>query len=437
MVPESLRGTANSGDVWLADAYARTENEIVLEFAQAGAGRLTLHVHYRPAGAPRFLRTAHFDLVHHPDRGDGWLDAKHPFTHALRKVGEALAQVDTPDCEWTVEAGPPARANPLPRKEASRYLTVDAPCASRCVFCTLADDKSPGPDASDATFARYCAEVDAARAEQTQTLYLDGRDPVAYPRLPELLAKIAQARIPNVRLLTPGTLLADLPVLDALLAVLPRRHSLQIPLYGVTAQTHEAVTRAPGSFARVMQVLEELCRRKESQRVVVVTVITGQNLAEIGLIRQRMQAMGLLWRPHVVYPMASAERRLYRHSAVRLVDLAARLHALSPPLLLPEVPPCVVLRHPPRGLLRLPRHRHALMLPGEAMRDGVRPTSQSNAVVMPCPSAPTCAARHLCPQMLYSEYVDHFGIEEFRPVTPAQLPLFDRVRHQLRKSLGR
>jgi molybdenum cofactor biosynthesis enzyme MoaA len=423
LLPAHLRqiDPLSTGAVVVEDAYMRGPTEAVLQIATGQGAYLTLNVHLRAPVTPVFRRTAHFDLVHHPQHGDGHVTRGSASAVALERIADALERGDHPGLLWMADEIVPAASEARQPHEPA-YLTVDADCGARCVFCALGGSSAPSPAADDATLARYTRQVDARGASE---VYVDGRDPLAYPRIVALLQHMADRGVARVHVLTPGTRLADAAFLDAVLAALPRRHVLHIPLYGVTAETHDAVTGTPGSHAQVMQALTHLAARRRRRSVLVVSVLTRQNLHEMAAIRDRVQQFGFDWRMHVVYPMAGGRRQQFRDSAVRLTDAVAQLHAQKPPILVAEAPPCLTRRQDSDG--RLPALKQvAGLLPGATRRDGEQPASTGNAAVLACPHVRDCAGAPVCSGRMYAEYVDVFGWDEFVPLAPDAMPAATR-----------
>ncbi len=233
--PADMRpGGRAAGAFAVQDAWQRGPTEIVLELGNGTGDYVSVHVHLREAGAQRFRRTAHLDICHHPRRGDGRVDRGSAEARALEQLGDALERADGPEQRWLVPEPQPqqARKSRKQTQHAPQYLTVDAACRLHCVFCTLATAGGPDLRADDATFTALQAEVDRLVGRGVQSLYVDGRDPVAYPRLAALLDHARARGIADVHLLTPGTRLADPEVLDPILRALPPRHWLHLPCMG-------------------------------------------------------------------------------------------------------------------------------------------------------------------------------------------------------------
>jgi radical SAM protein with 4Fe4S-binding SPASM domain len=149
-------------------------------------------------------------------------------------------------------------------------------CNQRCVHCFLGQTDSRGVASME------------AMASTIQKLLSRGNNIYAYPTEPLMSENslIAYTRFhdPNGAFITNGTApVASDPA--KLIAKLTERGvgNLYVSLHGATEATHEALTRVPGSFKRVMATIEALgiAARLGRMSVSLETTIHRENVAEI------------------------------------------------------------------------------------------------------------------------------------------------------------
>jgi hypothetical protein len=181
------------------------------------------------------------------------------------------------------------------------------------------------------------------------------------------------------------------------------------------------------------------------ERVVLSTVVVKQNLDEFAALIAYANARGLEVHPHVPYPMRQTTRDPYAASALRERDLVERLVAsldATPPqdrvrslLILGRAVshPCLLWQHEKKTRLpvfgaRAVDRREPLA--GTEYRSqniahdsqGAQSVQNAFAVAtVPCPHAERCALAPVCPAEHYSVYEALYGLDEFAPVSVAEL----------------
>lgn len=147
-----------------------------------------------------------------------------------------------------------------------RVIRVNFHCNQDCEFCFV-DRVLPAPPA-----ASVRAQIDRAAADGVALLSLSGGEPTLDPDLADHI-RYATALGLRVQIQTNATRTAD-PALVQALADAGLAEAF-ISLHGATAATSDAVTRAPGTFAKTLLGIDQLLAH--GVRVSLNCVITGPN----------------------------------------------------------------------------------------------------------------------------------------------------------------
>lgn len=342
-------------------------------------------------------------------------------------------------------SGPPSALN----------LAIDTECGQRCSFCSVKAYVRP-LDEGAAALDRIRVQLRMARAQGVREVRLNGIDPLTFSRVLEVLDAVLECGFEKLSVYSPCRRLADGAFRREFLRRMPAEFTISVPLYGVTAAAHEAVTNTPGSFAEVMAALEGLRAELPPGHVVISTVVVRQNLEEFPAVVAFARERGMGVHPHLPYPMRQTTRDPYADSALRERDLvehfvaktaeaapnerSGRLNVLGS-----AVPhPCLLWRAEQKHRLPVFGARTVdgrQLLAGTEYRsraivhDSQGAKSQENAfavATVPCPHVEACALAPVCPGEHYSVYEALYGLGEFAPVRVAEVyaasPMLDHRR---------
>lgn len=164
-------------------------------------------------------------------------------------------------------------------KEATVFLTGH--CNSNCLMCPMTETERTSPDdVSDAFLLQYLDLL----PESVAHLVITGGEPTLRRSLfLQSLQKLGE-RFPRaeVLLLTNGRSFSDSAFLQEALQVAPADLFTAIPLHGPTAALHDAITRAPGSFAQTIQGIRNLLDRKARVEIrIVVSRLNASAISEL------------------------------------------------------------------------------------------------------------------------------------------------------------
>jgi radical SAM protein with 4Fe4S-binding SPASM domain len=164
-------------------------------------------------------------------------------------------------------------------------------CNLACMHCYINQPASNRQAKSrELTTSQVTGIVDQMAEAGTLFLLLTGGEVLLRPDFPEIYCHARQRGI-IISLFTNGTLLT--PRLADLLAEW-RVHSIEITLYGATAETYERVTGVPGSYARCRKGIELLQER--GLPVSLKSVLMTANRHELPGMQSFAEQLGVQFR---------------------------------------------------------------------------------------------------------------------------------------------
>jgi hypothetical protein len=123
---------------------------------------------------------------------------------------------------------------------------------------------------------------------------------------------------------SPARQFAAAPFRSAFLDRAPAELEITVPLYGVTAPVHEAVTGLPGSHAQVLAAIDALSAADRPVDLRLSTVIVKQNVHQLPELLRFAAARRLSLDARVPYPMRQTVRDPYADSALRESEIVRR-----------------------------------------------------------------------------------------------------------------
>ena len=468
LAPQLARGDELTAGWRLDDIFGFGPEEIALLFAGPGdepAARFKLRM--RDEGRPAASRTTGLDLLY-PAPPGRLPDPERKQLHATlaARLGELLDELDRGERFVAVQR--PADARPdVDRPTAARSvgqlatrddppppalnLALPAPCQLECVFCSVRDEVWPIVEPTDDYLETLRSDIRQGARRGTRVLRLNGLDPLRAPYVFGLMDLAWAEGYEELHLLSTFLPVAEPGFADRLFAHLPRRVRFYVPIYGSTADVHDAVTGVPGSFAQLRVAVEALRERMAEARqrpdppdieLLFTTVLVRQNLADLRRLGVLVRSMTRSWEVHLAFPNTAARTDGYHDASVRARDA---LEAAYPPdsfpvaeIALGEVPLCTALDHQrATGHPLLTRRRMQARrreLSGTFYettgithsQGGGQPIAFTSATVA-CPHADRCALRSCCTAKLYAAYVQAHGWDELRPVSRRELEGLPKV----------
>lgn len=182
-------------------------------------------------------------------------------------------------------------------------------CNLACVHCYI--NRSAGDitaQADELTTAQVLSILDTIADAGCLFLLLTGGEVLLRPDFPEIYQH-ARQRGMLVNIFTNGTMLT--PAIADLLAE-SRPYSIEITLYGATAETHEAVTGVPGSFERSRRGVDLLLER--GLPLALKAVLLTINRHELGAMQALAEQLGCKFRyDGMVWPRLDGGQQPYKY----------------------------------------------------------------------------------------------------------------------------
>lgn len=164
-------------------------------------------------------------------------------------------------------------------------LCVWDKCNNRCRMCTNPTAPWPAWDGSfDYDYDSIIARLEKKREEilKQDSIYITGGEPTIHPQFREII-KYLKINFPKqtIRLLTNGRSFSYEQYAKEVLE-LDSDLEIDMSLYGVSAEQHDAVTQAPGSFEQSCAGLKNLIKNKKGSQVIGLRfVLTRESYQDI------------------------------------------------------------------------------------------------------------------------------------------------------------
>ena len=195
-------------------------------------------------------------------------------------------------------------------------------CPLNCRHCYADCDHQPKPH--EHGIAEWRDLADQLIADGVIQIYIEGGEPLLKPGIVDLIAHCARQAM--VLLRTHATLI------DATMAARLKAAGVGrvlVDLMGANADTHDAATGTPGSFAASCEGLRHL--READIATDVLVILTRQTAPELNALLRVAQALGAE-RVGILrlYPLGRARKR-WSELALPLDEQMAAIAALDPP----------------------------------------------------------------------------------------------------------
>ncbi len=198
-------------------------------------------------------------------------------------------------------------------------VKVGFACNNRCVFCAQGHKREGCPQVP---FDELVKRMQEGR-KTSDELVLTGGEPTARP---DIVRVVAAARALGYRLVqvqTNGRMLAYGKLVDELVRAGATEFSPA--LHGASAEVHDSLTRAAGSFAQTVQGIRNV--RARGMPVVTNSVVVKSNLGQLPALVELLGSLGVEQSQLAfVHPVGTAFE-LFDEVVPRLSDVVAPVRA--------------------------------------------------------------------------------------------------------------
>ncbi len=222
-------------------------------------------------------------------------------------------------------------------------MAMEFRCNLRCAHCMIEGAKNRLAPQSQERFDALLAEN--ARHRRWKGLILTGAEITLRRDLPDLAKRARVAGFEHVRIQTHGMHLAQPAYCDALIKAGVDEYFVSVA--GPSAQTHDAITAAPGSFDKTLRGLEILDGR-DGVAILTNSVVTNRSFRLLPQLVDRLARLRNLVQMEfwVYWPMSERDDKdlVAPHSAVApyLREAIARARALGRGVEVKNFPQCLL-----------------------------------------------------------------------------------------------
>lgn len=324
-------------------------------------------------------------------------------------------------------------ARPRPAPPPIAHLNLSSACDHACAFCSIQLSVPPWrASETDERFGEQLRVLVAARRDGAVRLRVSGYDPLAFPRLLDLLEAARGLGFTALELHAPARRFADEAFARQVLARAPRELHINLPVLASEPALHDQIVGRPGAFAELERALHVLGRR--AQRgvtfLIATTVIVEHNVTELARVAAWSEARFDAHRAQLPFPNRDAATDPYLAVTPRLDRVAeVAIPEATVALRVTGLPPCVRFRR--ARVVGAPevvwRRRDAggvhLALrdadPRERRAASLRVVPADRVVV--CPHRAACALSNPASCAVPTRYAERYGLGELAPVSHEDL----------------
>ncbi len=296
-------------------------------------------------------------------------------------------------------------------------LKLGFSCNNRCRFCVQGNKRQRLADLDTAELRKRLVD---ARGHADNIVFTGGE--VTLRRdLVELVAYAKDLGFGTIQIQTNGRMLAYRKKCEELIAA--GANEFSPALHGHTAELHDYLTRAKGSFAQTSRGIRNL--RELGQPVITNTVITRSNYRHLPALARLLLRLDVdQYQFAFVHPLGTAQKNF--HSVVPRLTLVARYVAEGLDLgvdagrvvMTEAIPPCFL---PGRQ-----RYITETIMPETRVYDAKVVVEsykeyRLNEGKAKGPRCPECVWNDQC-EGPWREYPEHYGWDEFVPITDKSRP---------------
>jgi MoaA/NifB/PqqE/SkfB family radical SAM enzyme len=301
-------------------------------------------------------------------------------------------------------------------------LKLGFSCNNRCRFCVQGDKRHRLADLDTAELKR---RLEDARGHADSIVFTGGEVTLRQD-LVELVVYARELGFRTIQIQTNGRMLAYRKSCEELIAA--GANEFSPALHGHTAELHEYLTRAKGSFAQTSRGIRNL--KQLGQPVITNTVITRTNYRHLPALARLLLRLDVdQYQFAFVHPLGTALKGF--HSVVPRLTLVARyvaegldLGAGAGRVVMTEaIPPCFLPgreRYIAERIMPETRVYDAKVVVESYTRYRLTEGKAKG------PRCPECVWNDEC-EGPWCEYPDHYGWDEFVPVKDKARPPFQHL----------
>lgn len=185
------------------------------------------------------------------------------------------------------------------------FINLTYKCSNRCAFCPVGDREQVHSEPADVIRA-----LELYRKRGVTEVWFKGGEPAIHPQIFKLLNAAGGIGYERIGLATNARMAAFSTFAEKLITANPTH--IEISLFGADARTHDAHTRAPGSFEQTQAGISNIMELKPNGTTVSLAItLTAKNieeLPEIAALAAKAGISKLIVQP--LLPLGLAEKQL-------------------------------------------------------------------------------------------------------------------------------
>jgi MoaA/NifB/PqqE/SkfB family radical SAM enzyme len=201
-------------------------------------------------------------------------------------------------------------------------------CNNRCVFCVSGQETALGR-ARPLPIEPILEQIRAARAQGHAKLTLLGGEPTLQPAFMDVVREAVKLGFDEIVIFTNGAKTARAAFVDEILAT-GGHFTFRFSIQGATEEAHERTTKKDGSFARIVQSMQNVAAR--GARLTVNMCVVQSNFASVDRFPELLLPLGASQlHLDMVRPLDAGQRTEEELAAMipRYSDLVAPLERMA------------------------------------------------------------------------------------------------------------
>lgn len=295
-------------------------------------------------------------------------------------------------------------------------LILTNQCNNTCVFC-----HSPLAASASEMGMETCRKVLRwGRKAGASGVYFGGGEPTVFGNFMDIVTFAKAEGYERIRLLTNGMRLEDAAYVDALIGA--GVNEFEISVKGHDAETHDELSRFPGTFSKLMHAVKHIARRDAG--IIITVLITTRNYKYLPETVSMFAGMGVhqfsLWLVSL-YDMDSEKLSCLLPSFTEIVPYVAESFSIAEQRSLHmetnHIPPCFLPERHRKNFLDV-RDLDLLVVSKDGKFKLEESAYEGGVKAEECLR---CRENERCPG-LRADYVEAYGTGEIKAVESAGTP---------------
>ncbi len=200
-------------------------------------------------------------------------------------------------------------------------ISISTDCKNNCLMCNVS---APNPLFKTESKESVSSRMQEKRKEGYDLIHFTGGEPTQNENLPDFISEAKNLGYSRIEMSSNACSLSNKKISADLVA--RGLNGLTTSIHGHNAETHDFVTKTPGSFDKTMIAVRNLCSKSEVD-VSIATVLMKPNYKSLGKIGEMIFSLGISkWSLSDLKPVGRAGLKgRYESLVVKRSDLAKEI----------------------------------------------------------------------------------------------------------------